>query len=291
MSIKQGDIFLCNLGIEGSIGAEVIKDRPALVVSNDVINKHSSTVIVAPLTSRFEPRFPTQVKIFAKDNIVPVDSLIMLEQVRTVDKQRFSKKLGALNKEQMEEVARAWMLTTMLGEEEFKAYAFTEQRFVLNQNIDLEEDYEYEFKEVVAGIKPRDVVKEKLIPYVAGFLNDEGGRILYGIRDKDCVVTGLPLTIAEKDDIRQLINNKMDAIYPRVSPAAYAVSFHEVYDSQGRVIDNMFVLEVVVYPPANPTIVYFVDRNKIYSKVNGGKKALEWTAIQDFIHRKAFKGK
>ena len=217
--------------------------------------------------------------------------MILLEQVRTIDKNRLLSKKGTLTTKIMEEVTRSWNFTTMLGEEKFKLYSFTNQEFILGKIIDQEEDYEYEFKEIIPEVQPRDLINEKLIPYVAAFLNDNGGRLLFGIRDYDRRVTAIHLTSEQKDDIRLLINGKMDAIYPRVSPSAYSFTFHEVYDENKNILTNQYVLEIVVNPPINPTIVYFVDKRKIYSKVNGGKKPLEWSAIQDFILRKSLRRK
>lgn len=290
MYVKQGDVFLADMG-EG-FKAELVGKRPVLVVSNDSINKVSSTVIVAMISDHIaEPKLPTHVKLHKCEGIVPEDSMILLEQVRTIDKKRLLSKTGTLTTKIMEEVTRSWNFTTMLGEEKFKLYSFTNQEFILGQVIDQEEDYEYEFKEIIPDVEPRDLINEKLIPYVAAFLNDNGGRLLFGIRDYDRSVTAIHLTSEQKDDIRLLINGKMDAIYPRVSPSAYSFTFHEVYDENRNLLAHQYVLEIVVNPPINPTIVYFVDKRKIYSKVNGGKKPLEWSAIQDFILRKSLRRK
>ena len=290
MDIKQGDVFFADMG--KGYKSEFMGKRPVLVVSNDIINKVSPTVIVAMISDHFiEPKLPTHVKLQKCEGVLPKDSIILLEQVRTIDKNRLQLKTGSLTTRLMEDVTRSWNFTTMLGEEKFKLYSFTDQEFILGNIIDHEEDYEYEFKEILPEAEPRDVINEKLIPYVAAFLNDNGGRLLFGIRDYDRTVTGIRLTSQQKDDIRQLINSKMDAIYPRVSPSAYSFTFHEVYDENRALLDNQYVLEIVINPPVNPTIVYFVDRSKIYSKVNGGKKPLEWSAIQDFILRKSLRRK
>lgn len=286
MDIKQGDVFFADMG--KGYKAELMGKRPVLVVSNDIINKVSPTVIVAMISDHItEPKLPTHVKLQKSAGVVPKDSIILLEQVRTIDKNRLLHKTGSLSTALMEDVTHSWNFTTMLGEEKFKLYSFTDQEFIVGNIIDHEEDYEYEFKEIVPDAEPRDVINEKLIPYVAAFLNDKGGRLLFGIRDYDRMVTAIRLTSEQKDDIRLLINGKMDAIYPRVSPSAYSFTFHEVYDENRVVLADQYVLEIVINPPVNPSIVYFVDRNKIYSKVNGGKKPLEWSAIQDFILRKS----
>ncbi|MGM0609162.1 MAG: type II toxin-antitoxin system PemK/MazF family toxin [Candidatus Muiribacteriota bacterium] len=90
--LKKGDIVLVCL--DPVVGTEINKTRPAVIVSNDIGNKFSSRVIVAPLTSNIDNIFPFQV-LLESDVIKP--SKILLDQVRTVDKQRIIKKLGSVS--------------------------------------------------------------------------------------------------------------------------------------------------------------------------------------------------
>ena len=96
MVVKRGDIFYADLS--PVIGSEQGGVRPVLVIQNDVGNKFSPTVIVAAVTSRIDKaKLPTHVEISANDFGLAKDSVILLEQVRTVDKQRLREKIGKLS--------------------------------------------------------------------------------------------------------------------------------------------------------------------------------------------------
>lgn len=90
--IKQYDIHLINL--DPTIGHEIRKVRPCVVISPDEMNKHIETVIIAPMTSQGHP-YPTRVSIRFKGK----DGWIVLDQIRTVDKKRLVKKLGRLDQD------------------------------------------------------------------------------------------------------------------------------------------------------------------------------------------------
>ncbi|NSL53391.1 ATP-binding protein [Bacillus sp. P2(2020)] len=123
--------------------------------------------------------------------------------------------------------------------------------------------------------------------YTVAFLNDGGGRILFGISN-DQIVKGVKLNREERDNIRLLINNKIsDCVQPAVSPNAYSLEFHQVFNKSNEVITDLYIIEVLIKPPVDPTIVYFDNKDKVWSKVNGGKRPLKGPAIQDFILRKS----
>ncbi|HHK67049.1 PemK family transcriptional regulator [Candidatus Acetothermia bacterium] len=103
--VTRGDIYLADLSPVR--GHEQGGLRPVLVIQNDVGNEHSSTTIVAAITSRTKRRMPVHVTVSAEESGLPRDSIILLEQIRTIDKERLVKKLGRLAKERMEEVNRA----------------------------------------------------------------------------------------------------------------------------------------------------------------------------------------
>ena len=96
MEIRRGDIFLANL--EPVIGAEQGRTRPILVIQNDLGNKTSPTTIIAPITSKkYSREFPTNIEITKQESGLKVDSTILLNQIRVVDKRRIVRKLGVLN--------------------------------------------------------------------------------------------------------------------------------------------------------------------------------------------------
>jgi len=106
MDVKRGDIWLTNL--DPATGSEQKGTRPTLVIQNDTGNKYSPTTIVAVLTSQIQKaKLPTHVVVPSKQTSLSKDSVILLEQIRTIDKQRFIKKLTNLNIQQMRNVDKA----------------------------------------------------------------------------------------------------------------------------------------------------------------------------------------
>ena len=111
---KRGDIYPVNF--DPTIGAEIRKTRPALVLQNDIANKSSPVTIVAAISSKFDhPLYPTEVLISAKARTgLAVDSVVLLNQIRTVDKKRLVKQLGRLSAAKMAEVDRALRISVGL---------------------------------------------------------------------------------------------------------------------------------------------------------------------------------
>ncbi len=100
MTVKRGDIFYADLS--PVVGSEQGGLRPVLVVQNDVGNKYSPTVIVAAITSQInKAKMPTHIEISAKKYGISKDSVILLEQIRTVDKKRLREKIGFLDSNAM----------------------------------------------------------------------------------------------------------------------------------------------------------------------------------------------
>ncbi|HLO86613.1 MAG TPA: type II toxin-antitoxin system PemK/MazF family toxin [Nostocaceae cyanobacterium] len=103
---QRGDVYLVNF--EPTIGVEIKKTRPALILQNDVSNQYSPLTIVAAITSQFsEPLYPTEVLIKSPEGGLKVDSVVLLNQIRSIDKQRLIKRLGTLQLSTMEQVDQA----------------------------------------------------------------------------------------------------------------------------------------------------------------------------------------
>lgn len=100
---KRGEVYLVNF--DPTIGAEIKKTRPALILQNDISNQYSPITIVAAITSKFEESlYPTEILIKSPEGGLEVDSVALLNQIRSIDKQRLIKHLGNLNPETMEKV-------------------------------------------------------------------------------------------------------------------------------------------------------------------------------------------
>ena len=112
---RRGEIHL--VSFDPTLGAEIRKTRPALVLQNDPANRFSPITIVAAVTSRVEPDlYPTEVLVKAPEGGLPVDSVVLLNQIRSMDRQRLIRRLGKLSRETMRSVDRALMLSLGLVE-------------------------------------------------------------------------------------------------------------------------------------------------------------------------------
>ncbi|AYC30363.1 type II toxin-antitoxin system PemK/MazF family toxin [Paenisporosarcina cavernae] len=106
MNVKRGDVFFADLS--PVIGSEQGGTRPVLVIQNDIGNRFSPTVIIAAITAQIQKaKLPTHVEIDAKKYGFERDSVILLEQLRTIDKSRLTDKITQLDDEVMEKVDEA----------------------------------------------------------------------------------------------------------------------------------------------------------------------------------------
>jgi mRNA interferase MazF len=113
--IKRGDIFYADLS--PVIGSEQGGVRPVLIVQNDVGNKYSPTVIAAAITSQInKAKLPTHIEISAQEYGLLKDSVILLEQIRTIDKKRLREKVGRLDDDLMGKVNEALSVSFGLAE-------------------------------------------------------------------------------------------------------------------------------------------------------------------------------
>ena len=105
-NVKRGDIYYADLS--PVVGSEQGGLRPVLIIQNDVGNRYSPTVIAAAITSRMsKTHLPTHIDIYADKVGLAKDSVVLLEQVRTLDKQRLKEKMGHLDDKVMNEVNNA----------------------------------------------------------------------------------------------------------------------------------------------------------------------------------------
>ena len=106
MNIKRGEIYYADLS--PVVGSEQGGVRPVLIVQNDVGNRYSPTVIAAAITSqRDKTNLPTHIRVEADHCGLAKDSIVLLEQVRTIDKRRLKEKMGTLDVGAMDMVDRA----------------------------------------------------------------------------------------------------------------------------------------------------------------------------------------
>lgn len=114
MNIRRGDIYYADLS--PVVGSEQGGLRPVLIIQNDIGNKYSPTVIAAAITSRMsKARLPTHIDIFAERVGLAKDSVVLLEQIRTLDKRRLKEKMGHLDEGLMDHVNTAIAISFGLG--------------------------------------------------------------------------------------------------------------------------------------------------------------------------------
>ena len=106
MPVKRGEIYYADLS--PVVGSEQGGIRPVLIVQNDVGNRHSPTVIAAAITSRLDKaKLPTHISLEAASCGLQKDSIVLLEQIRTLDKKRLKDRMGALDSDAMNRVDNA----------------------------------------------------------------------------------------------------------------------------------------------------------------------------------------
>lgn len=114
-SVKRGDIFYADLS--PVVGSEQGGMRPVLIVQNDTGNRHSPTVIAAAITSQTgKARLPTHIELSARNYGLSRDSVILLEQIRTIDKSRLRERMGQLDNATMDRVDNAIAVSFGLGQ-------------------------------------------------------------------------------------------------------------------------------------------------------------------------------
>ncbi len=103
---KRGEIYLVNF--DPTVGSEIQKTRPALILQNDISNQHSPITIVAALTSQFDAElYPTEVLINPPEGGLSYPSVVLLNQIRSIDRQRLIRRLGLISDQLLDKINSA----------------------------------------------------------------------------------------------------------------------------------------------------------------------------------------
>jgi mRNA interferase MazF len=114
LNIRRGDIYYADLS--PVVGSEQGGVRPVLIVQNDIGNRFSPTVIAAAITSqRAKANLPTHITLNAQDSGLSRDSIVLLEQIRTLDKHRLKERMGRLDRSSMNQINHALSISFGLG--------------------------------------------------------------------------------------------------------------------------------------------------------------------------------
>jgi len=112
--VKRGDIFYADLS--PVVGSEQGGIRPVIIIQNDIGNKYSPTIIVAAITSQInKAKLPTHVEISSEEYGLNKDSVVLLEQIRTVDKKRLKEKIGHMSEKDIQKVDQALLISLGLS--------------------------------------------------------------------------------------------------------------------------------------------------------------------------------
>ena len=124
LTVKRGDIYYADLS--PVVGSEQGGLRPVLIVQNDVGTKYSPTVISAAITSQKDKsKLPTHIALHSQDCGLSKDSVVLLEQVRTIDKKRLKEKMGKLDTASMSQIDQALSISFGLHGEDSAPVRFT----------------------------------------------------------------------------------------------------------------------------------------------------------------------
>jgi hypothetical protein len=161
-----------------------------------------------------------------------------------------------------------------------------EYKFIINKPVEVEETRYYEFKTITGG-KPLNTIKNTCDEYVVAFLNSAGGRIFWGIRDSDRYAIGISLSSAERDDLRKTVTSKLNEIKPPISPTAYQITLHSVYEDETceKAIEDRYVVEIVA-PRVFGDELYSTGSGEVYVRTDSGKRKLNFQEIQDEVRRR-----
>ncbi|HEY8893017.1 MAG TPA: type II toxin-antitoxin system PemK/MazF family toxin [Clostridium sp.] len=111
--VKRGDIFYADLS--PVVGSEQGGIRPVIILQNDIGNKYSPTIIIAAITSQInKAKLPTHVEISSEEYGLNKDSVVLLEQIRTLDKKRLKEKIGHMTEGDMKKVDSALLISVGL---------------------------------------------------------------------------------------------------------------------------------------------------------------------------------
>ena len=112
---KRGDVFLVRF--DPTEGVEIAKTRPAVIIQNDVGNRFSDLTIAAPITSKYDAElYPTEVLVKAPEGGLKNDSVVLLNQIRAIDKHRLGRRLGSLQSSTMTLVNEALAVSVGLAD-------------------------------------------------------------------------------------------------------------------------------------------------------------------------------
>ena len=156
-------------------------------------------------------------------------------------------------------------------------------KFVLGQAVEIEETRYYEFKEI-KGSGAIDAIKNAADEYAVAFLNSNGGRIFWGIRNNDRTVVGVNLNLEQRDKLRRLVVEKLSTIQPLISPVFYRLELHPIYISDGKsVIADLYVVELTIPQPL-AGMPYSTGSGAFFHKTESGIQEIKGQRLPEWLN-------
>ena len=255
-------------------GAQTLPEgtRPYPIVTPYCDNQKKGIVLVAPITSNTKT---------ASESAVPIqingrDSVILLDRLATIEttpwpihrETRYRKGARGSKDTQPAVYPRTSSSPGRSSTGSFK------------RKDALRGGPRFEFKEITSA-RRLNVIKNVADEYSVAFLNSEGGRIFWGVRDSDRVVVGVKLTLSERDEVRKEVVSKLAGIQPDIDIVQLRLDFHEVFEN-GAVVADLFIVELSV-PRGKPTTMHFTSGGDAFVRLDGVKLKLKGPQIQQWI--------
>ena len=152
-----------------------------------------------------------------------------------------------------------------------------QMNFTFGQTVSFEEDKTCEFKQLTS-LRPAESVANTADEYAVAFLNSNGGRIYWGIRD-DRTLTGIVLTAEERDQVRRRVIGKLNEITPPVDPTLFRLNFHQL---QAAPAPNYYVIELTV-PKLELREPFYTGSGDLFVRLDGVKRKLKGPQITEWI--------
>jgi hypothetical protein len=165
-------------------------------------------------------------------------------------------------------------------------------KFVLDRALDEEEARSCEFKAITSK-NPVDTIKNTADEYAVAYLNSRyGGKIYWGVRDADGVVVGVKFSREERDRMRRVVLEKLQAIQPPVPISTYSIQLYPVMaaEDETKALEDLFVVQISI-PPGDLKELYYTGGNEVFVKTDSGRKKLTGPQITaELRHRHDLSG-
>ena len=155
--------------------------------------------------------------------------------------------------------------------------------YAFGETIPLDESRHVEFKEI-RGNNPVSAIVNTADEYAVAFLNAEGGRILWGVRDSDRLIVGVPLDERQRDRLRKCVADKLNSIQPPIDPTQFRFNLHAL--SAAEVSDARYVAELII-PAGQSAVPYYTGSHEMFVRLDGAKRKLTGPQLTAWIQSRS----